>query len=77
MVHTYNCTCNKATGYAPYFVMFGREACLPIDRWFGLSVDGKDTTKQHQYVEKLREELLHAYCLASEASLKNHQKNKL
>lgn len=57
--------------------MFGREACLPIDTWFGLSVDGKDTTKQHQYVEKLREELCHAYCLASEASLKNHQKNKL
>lgn len=76
MVHAYNNTRNEATGYSPYYLMFGREARLPIDLCFGLEVDGDDTNTHHQYVEKLRQELRHAYQLASEASKKSHQRNK-
>ncbi len=76
MVHAYNSTRNEATGYSPYYLMFGREARLPVDVCFGLTVDGEDATTHHQYVEKLRQELRHAYHLASEASHNNHQKNK-
>lgn len=76
MVHAYNSTRNEATGFSPYYLMFGREARLPIDVCFGLAADGKDGAKHQQYVEKLREELRYAYHLASEASNKNHQKNK-
>ena len=65
MVHAYNCTHNEVTGYLPYYLMFGREACLPIDVCFGISADGENMTKHHQYVEKLREELRHAYHLAT------------
>lgn len=76
MVHAYNCTRNEATGYSPYFLMFGREARLPVDVCFGLSQAGEEDITHHQYVDKLRNELRQACHLATEASNKNHQKNK-
>jgi len=42
LIHTYNCTRNNAMGYSPYYLMFGREARLPIDLCFGTSPDGDD-----------------------------------
>lgn len=76
LVHAYNCTHNEATGYSPYFLLFGREARLPIDICFGLSLSDDASTSQMQYVQKLKADLQAAYKLASEAAFKNHQKNK-
>ena len=36
MTHAYNCTISKTTGFAPYFLMFGREPKIPIDRELNL-----------------------------------------
>nr|XP_057906640.1 uncharacterized protein LOC131104002 [Doryrhamphus excisus]XP_057906648.1 uncharacterized protein LOC131104002 [Doryrhamphus excisus] len=76
LVHAYNSTKCDATGYSPYFLMFGREARLPMDVCFGTSPDGKDEACHSRYVAKLKEDLQRAYQLASEAADKAHQRNK-
>ncbi|KAL7824975.1 hypothetical protein SRHO_G00342600 [Serrasalmus rhombeus] len=76
LVHAYNSTKNDATAYSPYFLMFGREARLPVDVWFGSSLVDDNEVTHSQYVKKLREDLESAYRLAAEAADKSHQRNK-
>ena len=37
LVHTYNCTQNSATGFGPYYLMYGRQPQLPVDVTLGLA----------------------------------------
>ena len=36
LVHAYNCTQNSATGFSPYYLMYGRQPHLPVDVTLGL-----------------------------------------
>ena len=56
LVHAYNCTWNSAMGFSPYYLMFGRQPCLPVDVALGLApctIMESNTTK---FVQKLREQ---------------------
>ncbi|XP_070573293.1 uncharacterized protein [Ptychodera flava] len=76
LVHAYNCTRNDATQFSPYYLMFGREARLPIDLCFGVSPDEYTKHDYLQYVEDLKSRLKGAYELAENEAKKKALANK-
>ncbi|XP_043993942.1 uncharacterized protein LOC122843338 [Gambusia affinis] len=76
LVHAYNSTKCDATGFSPYFLMFGREAKLPVDVCFGTPLDEEGDRRHSSYVAKLKDNLQRAYEMATEAANKLHLRNK-
>ena len=64
VVHAYNCTRNEATGFSPFYLLFGRHPRLPIDLIFG--IDRTANQGSHtQYVAQWQKAMSGAYELAS------------
>ncbi|KAL6463236.1 hypothetical protein MHYP_G00276270 [Metynnis hypsauchen] len=75
VVHAYNCTWNESTGFAPYFLLFGRNPRLPIDIMF--NIPPSHTSPSHQeYVGKWRKRMDEAYELASKAVKQSGKRGK-
>ena len=55
LVPVYNCTQNSATGFSPYFLMFGRQPHLPIDIMLGLAPHTITEPNTSKCVQKIRE----------------------
>ena len=76
LVHAYNCTRNTATGFSPYFLLFGREPRLPVDVEFGLQRAGqKGSPGESNYISQLKKRLQFAYrkakCMAQKQQAKH------
>ena len=54
MTHAYNCTVSSATGFSPYFLLYGRHPILPIDIEFGVTDAYLSERNCENYVSKLR-----------------------
>ena len=55
LVHAYNCTRNSAIGFSTYYLMYGRQAHLPVDVTLGLApqtTTAPDTSKLMQKMRK-------------------------
>ena len=63
ITHAYNCSRNEATGFSPFYLMFGRHPRLPVDVLLGLS-DDSGPTDYSTFVKSLKERLQSAYRLA-------------
>lgn len=75
LVNVYNCTVNESPGYSPYFLMFGREAKLPLDLAFGVLSDGTLTKFYLRFVKNMKRELQAAYQSSKHYTEKNNGSN--
>ncbi|XP_048251763.1 uncharacterized protein LOC124124353 [Haliotis rufescens] len=75
LVHAYNATRHESTGYSPFYLMFGREARLPIDLAFGIEIN-KDKQTLTSYVKALKTRLEQSYKIATSASREAQKKQK-
>ena len=77
MVHAYNCTRNAATGFSPYYLLFGREPRLPVDVEFGLQRGSqKGPLGESGYVSQLRRRLKFAHNKAKLVASKQQARHK-
>ena len=74
VVHAYNCTRHEATGFSPYFQLFGRPSRLPIDLIFGIKP--ASCSNYPAYVEEWQTAMKEAYELAAKRSQLSGMKGK-
>lgn len=76
VVHAYNCKTSEATGYSPFYLLFGRNPCLSIDLIFGINEE--EGCKSHQeYAQKWQQQMKEAYDIASKTIKKTTARGKM
>ncbi|XP_027880631.1 uncharacterized protein LOC114149183 [Xiphophorus couchianus] len=64
----YNCTEHETTGFAPFFLMFGRIPRLPIDVVFQHALSNGPVVDHHEFVSRLKHDLSVAARIAQQNS---------
>lgn len=75
MIHAYNCTKHEATGYAPYYLLFGRTPRLPIDLIFNLNQESAEGD-YNTYVQNWQHDMKEAYRIAQQNAKKTAERGK-
>ena len=77
LVHAYNCTRNAATGFSPYYLLFGREPRLSVDVEFGLQRGSqKGSPEESNYVSQLKGRLRFAQNKAMHMAKRQQAKHR-
>ncbi|XP_047670019.1 uncharacterized protein LOC125141245 [Tachysurus fulvidraco] len=71
----YNCTEHETTGFAPFFLMFGRVPRLPIDVLFQNVLLNEDVVDYKDFVSKLKKDLREAAHIARMHTLKEQKRH--
>ena len=61
LMYAYNCTRSNATGFSPYYLLYGRHPLLPIDIEFGAMTPDLNETVTLKYVKGLQRRLDYAF----------------
>ena len=76
VVHAYNSTVHEATGFSPFFLLFGREPTLPVDLMFPRKGE-EGSRSQTGYAEKWREVMQEAYAIARQNMKKSARRGQI
>ena len=74
VVHAYNCTPNVSTGFAPFYLLFGRAPRLPVDLIIGREME--DSTSHTEFVKRWKSTMQSAYDLARKRTAQRQSKSK-
>lgn len=64
LTFSYNCTTHETTGFAPFYLMFGRVPRLPVDIMFGGTLRNEDVVTYDTYVDSFQRDLREAVKIA-------------
>ena len=73
----YNSTIHETTGYAPFYLMFGRTPRLPIDVLFRTVLNDPEVVSYDKYVASLEKDLKDAILIAQEHAMKEQHRHKV
>lgn len=64
LTFSYNCTTHETTGFAPFYLMFGRVPRLPVDIMFGSTLRDEDVVAHDTYIDSFQRDLREAVKIA-------------
>ena len=76
LTYAYNCMRSNATGFSPYYLLYGRHPLLPIDIEFGVMTPDLMEAVTLKYVHRLQKRLDYAFKKAADFSRKEALRSK-
>jgi len=73
----YNTSIQSSTGFTPFYLMFGRQARLPVDIIYGTSTPENEGQGVGQYAMSLKKKMAEAFELVRESTSKHHMHQKM
>ena len=68
LTHAYNCTKTLATGFSPFYLMYGRQPILPVDLEFNVRTSNLCGESYKSFAKKLNHRLRWAFSKAKETA---------